>query len=156
MSRSTVEGASCVQGREDEVAGLGGGQRGPDRLEVAHLAQQDYVGVLPERAAQRLGEARRVGPDLALVDDAALVPVGGTRSWSSMVMMWSLRVRLISSITAASVVDLPEPVGPVTRTRPRGFVVKSLMTGGSPSCSIVFSSAGDQGGSAAPRLSRWK
>ena len=37
-------------------------------------------------------------------------------------MMWSVRVRLISSISDASVVDLPEPVGPVTRTRPRGFV----------------------------------
>ena len=40
--------------------------------------------------------------------------------------MWSSRVRLISSITAASVVDLPEPVGPVTRTRPRGFVGEVL------------------------------
>ena len=39
---------------------------------------------------------------------------------SSIVMMWSVRVRLISSIIAASVVDLPEPVGPVTTTRPRG------------------------------------
>jgi hypothetical protein len=29
-------------------------------------------------------------------------------------------LRLISSISAASVVDLPEPVGPVTSTRPRG------------------------------------
>ena len=44
---------------------------------------------------------------------------------SSIVMMWSVRVRLISSISEASVVDLPEPVGPVTRTRPRGFVVNS-------------------------------
>jgi hypothetical protein len=42
-----------------------------------------------------------------------------------MVMMWSSRVRLISSITAASVVDLPEPVGPVTSTSPRGFDVNS-------------------------------
>ena len=32
-----------------------------------------------------------------------------------------MRVRLIWSISAASVVDLPEPVGPVTRTSPRGF-----------------------------------
>ena len=30
-------------------------------------------------------------------------------------------MRLISSISEASVVDLPEPVGPVTSTRPRGF-----------------------------------
>ena len=39
---------------------------------------------------------------------------------SSIVMMCSVRVRLISSIIEASVVDLPEPVGPVTSTRPRG------------------------------------
>ena len=36
-------------------------------------------------------------------------------------MMWPLRSRLILSIIAASVVDFPEPVGPVTSTRPRGF-----------------------------------
>ena len=41
-----------------------------------------------------------------------------------MVMMCSSRVSLISSIIAASVVDLPEPVGPVTSTKPRGFLAK--------------------------------
>ena len=69
-----------VQRGEDEVAGLGRGQRGRDRLEVAHLAEEDHVGVLAERAAQRLGEADRVLADLALVDDAALVADAGTRS----------------------------------------------------------------------------
>ena len=64
-----------VQRAEDEVAGLGRGERGRDRLEVAHLADEDHVRVLAERGAQRLGEARRVGADLALVDDAALVAV---------------------------------------------------------------------------------
>ena len=51
---------------------------------------------------------------------------------SSIVMMWSVRVRLISSISEASVVDLPEPVGPVTSTRPRGFVVNSWSDAGQP------------------------
>ena len=37
-----------------------------------------------------------------------------------MVMMCSRRSVLILSIIAASVVDLPLPVGPVTRTSPRG------------------------------------
>ena len=37
---------------------------------------------------------------------------------SSMVRMWQARWVLIWSIIAASVVDLPEPVGPVTSTRP--------------------------------------
>ena len=64
-----------VQRREDEVAGLGGGERGRDRLEVAHLAEEDHVGVLAQRGAKRLAERRRVGADLALRDDAALVPV---------------------------------------------------------------------------------
>jgi len=64
-----------VEGAEDEVPGLGGRQRGRDRLEVAHLAEEDHVGVLAKRRAQRLAEARRVRPDLTLVDDAALVLV---------------------------------------------------------------------------------
>ena len=64
-----------VKGREDEVAGLGGGQRRRDRLEVAHLADEDHVGVLTERGLEAEREALRVVPDLALVDDAALVPV---------------------------------------------------------------------------------
>ena len=64
-----------VQRREDEVAGLGRGQRGRDRLEVAHLADEDHVGVLTQRGAKSLGEGRRVGADLALVDDARAVPV---------------------------------------------------------------------------------
>ena len=57
------------------MARLGGGERGRDRLEVAHLAEEDHVGVLAQRRAQRLAEARRVRADLALRDDAALVPV---------------------------------------------------------------------------------
>ncbi len=37
-------------------------------------------------------------------------------------VLLSRRLLLILSIMAASVVDFPEPVGPVTSTRPRGFV----------------------------------
>ena len=44
--------AARVQRAEDEVPGLGRGQRGRDRLEVAHLAEEDHVGVLAERGAQ--------------------------------------------------------------------------------------------------------
>jgi hypothetical protein len=43
-----------------------------------------------------------------------------------------LSVELILSIIDASVVDLPEPVGPVTSTRPRGLEVSSVTTGGKP------------------------
>ena len=52
---------------------------------------------------------------------------------SSMVMMCSCRSVLILSMIEASVVDLPDPVGPVTSTRPRGFLASSVTTGGSPS-----------------------
>ena len=45
-----------VQRREHEVPGLGRGERGRDRLEVAHLADEDHVGVLAERGAQPLAE----------------------------------------------------------------------------------------------------
>jgi hypothetical protein len=41
--------------------------------------------------------------------------------------------RLISSTSAASVVVLPEPVGPPIRTSPRGRWVRSSTVGGSPS-----------------------
>ena len=107
-----------VQRREHEVPGLGGEQRGLDRLEVAHLADQDDVGVLAQRAAQRVRE--RLGVD-------------ATSRWltiewwsrcrysigSSTVMMCAARVALMWSIIAASVVLLPLPVVPVTSTRPR-------------------------------------
>jgi hypothetical protein len=43
---------------------------------------------------------------------------------------------LIASTIAASDVDLPEPVGPVTRTSPRGLRVNSWTAGGRPSSSI--------------------
>ena len=52
-----------------------------------------------------------------------------------MVRMCSWRSRLILSIIAASVVDLPEPVGPVTRIRPRGLSASLATTGGRPSSS---------------------
>ena len=52
-----------VERREDEVAGLGRGQRRADRLHVAHLADEDHVGVLAqgglERHRERLARRRR-------------------------------------------------------------------------------------------------
>src|SRR5271163_1087102 len=51
---------------------------------------------------------------------------------SSMVRMWSWRSVLILSIIDASVVDLPDPVGPVTSTSPRGLSHILLTTAGRP------------------------
>jgi hypothetical protein len=64
-----------VERGEHEVAGLRRGQRGRDRLEVAHLADEDDVGVLAQRGLQAEGEGLGVGADLTLVDDALLVAV---------------------------------------------------------------------------------
>ena len=50
-------------------------------------------------------------------------------------MMWPWRVALILSSIAASVVDLPLPVGPVSNTRPFWRVVNSRTTCGRPSFS---------------------
>ena len=49
-----------------------------------------------------------------------------------MVIMCSSRSLLILSSMAASVVDLPEPVGPVTSTRPRGLSHKVRTMAGRP------------------------
>ena len=70
-----LRGVQGVQGREHQVAGLGRGDGGLDRLVVAHLADQDDVGVLAQGAAQGGGEAAGVDLDLALVDDRLLVAV---------------------------------------------------------------------------------
>ena len=52
---------------------------------------------------------------------------------SSIVIMCSWRSVLILSSMAARVVDLPEPVGPVTSTSPRGLSQMVAITGGRPS-----------------------
>ena len=54
---------------------------------------------------------------------------------SSMVTMCSARSELTLSTIAASVVDLPEPVGPVTRMRPFGRSAICSTIAGSPSSS---------------------
>jgi hypothetical protein len=54
---------------------------------------------------------------------------------SSMVTMCSARSEFTLSSIAASVVDLPDPVGPVTRTSPLGRSASSSTILGSPSSS---------------------
>ena len=76
MMRLTVPcGPGGVQRAEDDVAGFGRGDGRFDRLQVAHFAHEDDVGVLPQGAADGLGEGRHVDADLALVDRALLVRV---------------------------------------------------------------------------------
>ncbi|OPZ71417.1 MAG: hypothetical protein BWY80_01331 [Firmicutes bacterium ADurb.Bin456] len=52
---------------------------------------------------------------------------------SSRVSICNLFSLLIRSIIAARVVDLPLPVGPVTRTRPSGFWARWVRISGRPS-----------------------
>ena len=65
-----------VQRREHEVPRLRRRQRCRDGLRVAHLANQNHVGVLPQDELQRLREAPRVGPHLALLDGRGAMDEG--------------------------------------------------------------------------------
>jgi hypothetical protein len=62
-------------GGERQVAGLGDPECGFDGLQVAHLADEDDVGVLAQGGAQRGREAVRVAVHFALVHQAAFVRV---------------------------------------------------------------------------------
>src|SRR6266849_2517182 len=73
---------------------------------------------------------------------------------SSMVIMCSSRSLLILSSMAASVVDLPEPVGPVTRTSPRGLSHNPFTTSGNPRASKPLISHG-MVRKTAPTAPRW-
>ena len=76
MTRSMVWAASWVCRRGvDEVTGLGSCQRDADGLEVAHLTDQDDVGVLAQYVLEGVLEGLGVLADLALVDQTHLVPV---------------------------------------------------------------------------------
>ena len=68
-------GAGGVQRGEDDVAGFGRRDRRLDRLQVAHFADQDHVRVLPQGAANGLGEAGHVDAQFPLVDRRFLVRV---------------------------------------------------------------------------------
>ena len=57
-------------------------------------------------------------------------------------MMWPDRSRFTMSTIAASVVDLPEPVGPVTTTNPRWKRARSVTTLGIPRSSTFLISNG--------------
>ncbi len=68
-----------------------------------------------------------------------------------MVTMWRASRRLISSTRAASVVVLPDPVGPPTRTSPRGSCASNSTVGGKPSVDRRGTRAGSNRTAAAAR-----
>ena len=81
-------GIDRVQRRHHQVPGLGRLDRGTDRLGVAHLTDQDHVGVLTEGGAQCHQEVLGVVADLALVDRGHLIR-WSTSIGSSIVTMWT-------------------------------------------------------------------
>ena len=64
-----------MQRGQHQMAGLGGFHRDLDRLDVAHLADEDDLRRLPERRPQRERESLGVRADFALVDRGLDVPV---------------------------------------------------------------------------------
>ena len=64
-----------MQRAERQVSGFSDAQRRFDGLQVAHFADQHYVGVFTQGRAQRVGKRFGVGVQLALVDQAVLVLV---------------------------------------------------------------------------------
>ena len=62
-----------VQRAEHQVPRFRRRDRGVNRLQVAHFADQNHVRVLPQHAPQRFGEVRHVHADFALGDDGLLV-----------------------------------------------------------------------------------
>jgi hypothetical protein len=50
------------------VPRFGRGNGGLNRLQVAHFADQDHIGVLTQGAADGLGKAGHIDTDLALID----------------------------------------------------------------------------------------
>ena len=78
---------------EDQVTGLGGLDGNRHGFEIAHLADEQNVGILTQRCTEGVPERVGVRVDFALVDQTLWF------SWtnsigSSMAMMWSLRFLL--------------------------------------------------------------
>src|SRR5207244_5946635 len=69
-------GAGGVDGAENEVAGLGGMNGRLERMNIAQLADQNDVRVLPHRVLEGLVPVHAIQADLALVDVGLLVGVG--------------------------------------------------------------------------------
>ena len=139
MMRLTVSAASTrVQRREHEVAGL---RRADSAVCTVSSSRISPIRITSgswrsTRRSARLKEAVSCA-DLALVDDRALVAVQELDRVLDRDDV--LRARsFMWSIIAASVVDLPEPVVPVSRMIPRSSSASSRMTAGSASSSIVL------------------
>ncbi len=107
----------CSVGRH-EMAGVRGGEGGHERLAVAHFADDDDIGILAHdvnEGAFKLSVSRPTSR-CSMTDclSSNMYSIGSSR-----VMMWHFSVSLMCWTIAANVLDLPLPVGPVTRMMPR-------------------------------------
>ena len=112
QSRDGARGIVCVEGTQHEVAGEGGLDGDLRGDQIADFPDQDDVGVLPEERPEHIGEA---GPGLLV--DLDLVNASTVMMFRSGLLIWE--------IAEYSVLVLPLPVGPVTRTIPKGCVMAS-------------------------------
>ena len=98
------------------------------------LADEHDIGVFTECGPERQREALRVLVDLALVHEAALVLVDELdRILDCQDVLVALRVDLVDHRGERG--RLADPVGPVTRTSPRGRSASEASTAGRPSSS---------------------
>src|SRR5206468_6794160 len=110
-------GVARVQRREHQVAGLGGGERPLGRIPIPHLAHEDHVRILTQAVAKAPLEALHVPPHLALRHQRSLARqavLDGVFQRDDA----AGRDSAMRSMSAATVVDLPAPVMPVSSTRP--------------------------------------
>jgi hypothetical protein len=104
--------------------GLGRQQRRLDGFEVAHFADEDDVGVLTQRAAQRQRERRRVDADFALVDDRLVVAV--------QVLDRVFDRHHVRAARGVDLVDHRRQRGALARTGGAGDEHESALLGGDP------------------------
>ncbi len=111
-------GVVGVEGAEHQVAGAGCFDGESDGLHVAELARPGSRQDLREVRRGARWQTTWVWEPTSRWLTSARSLLCTNSTGSSIVRMWSFLVLLASSMMAARVVDLPDPVGPVTRTRP--------------------------------------
>ena len=64
-----------MQGRESKVTRFGDAECGFDSFEIAHFSYEHHIRILTQSSSQSLRKSLRVGINLTLIHDAALMVV---------------------------------------------------------------------------------